>query len=102
MLNSHSTGIQKFILDRLIQIHDEVITPDPEHRQLGNRPDELLQQITAKLADADRLLLDQYDSACAEQLCRQDELIYTEGLMDGIRFGYWVALVGRGIGKIEV
>ena len=72
MLNSHSTGIQKFILDRLVQIHDEVITPDPEHRQLGNRPDELLQQITVKLAEADRLLLDQYDSARMEQLCRQD------------------------------
>ncbi len=34
--------------------------------------------------------------------CRQDELIYNEGLMDGIIMGYWVALIGRGVEKIRV
>jgi hypothetical protein len=28
-----------------------------------------------------------------------DEIVYSEGLMDGIMFGYWVAMVGRGVGK---
>ena len=102
MLNSHATGIQKFILNRLVQIHDEIVTADPEHRQLGERPNELLQQLTNLLPATDRQLLDQYDCARLEQLCRQDELIYNEGLMDGIRFGYWVALVGRGVEKIKV
>ncbi len=102
MLNSRATGIQKFILDRLVQIHDEIVIADPEHQQLGERPDELLQQLSDQLSAPDRQLLDQYDCARLEQLCRQDELIYNEGLMDGIRFGYWVALVGRGVEKIKV
>ncbi len=32
----------------------------------------------------------------------QDELIYSQALMDGILFGYWVALIGRGVEKIKV
>ncbi len=102
MLNSRTTGIQKFILDRLVQIHDEIVIADPEHRQLGERPDKLLQQLSDQLSAPDRQLLDQYDCVRLEQFCRQDELIYNEGLMDGIRFGYWVALVGRGVEKIKV
>ena len=35
MLDYHSTGIQKFILDRLTQIHEEIVYSDPEHRELG-------------------------------------------------------------------
>ena len=102
MLDYHSTGIQKFIFDRLVQIHDEIVFHDPEHRKLGEKPDELMKQLAAKLTPADQDLLDQYDCRRMEQMCRQDEIIYSEGLMDGILFGYWVALVGRGIEKIVV
>lgn len=40
MLTYKSTGIQKFILNRLTQIHDEIVSQDPEYRELGKRPDE--------------------------------------------------------------
>ena len=102
MLDYHCTGIQKMILDRLVQIHEEIVGVDPEYRQLGERPDELLKQLTAKLNHEDQSLLDEYDSACTTRSCRQDELIYNEGLMDGISLGYWVTLVGRGVEKIRV
>ncbi len=102
LLTSHSTGIQKFILDRLIQIHEEIVNTDPEHRQLGEEPGELFKQLVAKLTPDDQLLLDRYECARIEQINRQDELVYTEGLMDGMRFGYWVAVVSRGVEGIGV
>jgi hypothetical protein len=34
MLTSDSTGIQKYILDRLTQIDDEIINDDPRYREL--------------------------------------------------------------------
>ena len=102
MLDYHSTGIQKFILDRLTQIHDEIVKDDLEHRELGERPDELLKLIAAKLTPEDRKLLDEYEDIWIYQINRQDELIYNQGLMDGIMFGYWVAMVGRGVEEIVV
>jgi hypothetical protein len=37
MLNSDSQGINKFILDRLVQIHDEILIHDPEFQELGGK-----------------------------------------------------------------
>jgi hypothetical protein len=56
MLDYHCTGIQKFILDRITQIHEEIVKDDPEFRELGERPDELLKQIAAKLIPEDKKL----------------------------------------------
>ncbi|MCL6591963.1 MAG: hypothetical protein K6U80_18690 [Firmicutes bacterium] len=47
-------------------------------------------------------LLDEYDCGRMSQMNRQDEVIYCQGLMDGMIFGYWVAIVSRRIGKISV
>lgn len=102
MLTSDSTGIQKFIFDRIIQIHDEILIHDPEFRKLGERPDELLKLIAAKLTPEDRKLLDEYENIWIYQINRQDEIIYSHGLMDGIVFGYWVAMVSHGVEKITV
>lgn len=102
MLDYHSTGIQKFIFYRLTQIHDEIIAHDPEQQELGEDPNELFKQLIAKLNPEDQKLLDEYDCRRMEQMNRQDELIYSEGLMDGILFGYWVTVVGRGVEKVKV
>ena len=61
-----------------------------------------MKQLNAKLTPEDQKLLDRFDCARMEQMNRQDELIYSEALMEGILFGYWVALVGRGVEKIKV
>lgn len=45
---------------------------------------------------------DEYDSGRMHQMTRQDEIIYTQGLMEGILWGYWVAVVALGAGKIQV
>ena len=102
MLSYKSTGIQKLIFDRICQIHDEIVFNDPEHREMGEEPQQLMEQLNAKLTPEDQKVLDRFDCARAEQMNRQDEIIYSQALMDGILIGYWVAMVGRGVEKIRV
>ncbi len=102
MLTDKDLGIKKFILDRLMQIDEEIVEADPEYKQLGERPDELLRLVAAKLSPEDNKLLKEYDDIWFNQICRRDELIYSGALMDGILIGYWVAMVSRGVGKIVV
>jgi hypothetical protein len=101
MLTDQDTGIRKFILDRLDPITTEA-EADPEYKELGERPDELLKLAAAKLPPEDKALLKEYDNIWFLQICRRDELIYSAALMDGIMLGYWVALIGRGVEKIKV
>lgn len=87
---------------RIIQIHDEIVYSDPEHRELGEAPRGIDETAKRKLTPEDQKLLDRLDCAYMERMNRQDELLYSEGLMDGILFGYWVALIGGGVEKIRV
>ena len=36
-------------------------------------------------------MLDKYDDVRVRQMNRQDELLFAQGLMEGMMFGYWVA-----------
>jgi hypothetical protein len=102
MLDYTSSGIHKFIFDRLNQIHDEIVFHDPEYRKLGEEPQQLMKQLNAKLTPEDREMLDRFDCSRTEQMNRQDELIYYQALMDGILFGYWVSQIGKGIDNIMI
>ena len=101
MLTDKDLGIKKFILDRIMQI-DELVEEDPEYKELGERPGELLELAAAKLSPEDSKLLKEYDDIWFHQICRRDELIYSAALMDGMMLGYWVAMVGQGVERIKV
>ncbi len=101
MLTDKDLGIKKLILDRLDQITGEA-EADPEYKNLGERPNQLLELAAAKLPLEDKALLEEYDDVWFAQICRQDELIYNAALMDGMSIGYWVAMVARGVEKIKV
>ena len=102
MLTSESQGIQKFILDRLVQIHDETLNRDSELKELGVTSSEIFERLRAKLPTEERQLLDDYDDAKVNQMNRQDEIVFSQGLMEGMIFGYWVARVSLGVEKISV
>ena len=102
MLTYKNSGIQKFILDRICEINDEIVTKDPEYKELFEQIDDWKKQLAAKLTAEDKALLENYEGSWLAQMCRQDEIVYNQGLMDGILWGYWVALVGRGVEKIVV
>jgi hypothetical protein len=74
MLTDQSKGFQKLIFERLYQIRDEILSPDPEYREL----------------------LEEYDSKQLDQTCRQDEILYSRGLMDGIILCRWIERIGKG------
>ncbi len=101
MLTDKDLGIKKLILNRLDQITDEA-EADPEYKNFGERPNQLLELAAAKLPLEDKALLEEYDGIWFAQICRRDEMIYSAALMDGILIGYWVAMVGQGIEKIKV
>ena len=103
MLTDKDLGIKKLILDRIMQINDEIIESDPEYKKLEERPNELLSLMAAKLTPEDKEhLMKEYDNTYFAPICRREELIYSEALMDGMSIGYWVALVARGVEKIKV
>jgi hypothetical protein len=85
-----------------VQIDDEIVEADPEYKRLGERPNELLELAAAKLTPEDGKLLKEYDDIWFQQICRRDELIYNETLMNGILIGYWAAVIGRGVEEIRV
>ena len=98
MLTDQDLGIRKFLIDRLTPIDEEIVEADPEYKELGERPSELLELAAAKLPPEDNELLKEYDDIWFLQICRRDELIYSGALTDGILIGYWVAMVGQGSG----
>ena len=67
MLTYKTTGIQKFIFDRICQIHDEIVFHDPQYREMGEEPAELMKHLNAKLAWSDQEILDRFDCARTEQ-----------------------------------
>ena len=103
MLTDKDLGIKKFILDQIMQIDDEIVNDDPEYKKLEERPNELLRLIATKLALEDNeQLMKEYDNIYFGPICRREELIYSQALMDGMMLGYWVAMVGQGVEKIKV
>ncbi len=96
MLSENSTGINRLIFDRICRICDEIIIHDSEYKELGKIPSELIRQLMAKLPKEDRELLDRYSSGNNQQQNRQDEILYTRGLFDGIWLCKWIERIGRG------
>jgi hypothetical protein len=75
---------------------DEILNPDPEYRELSLAAAELMDRLLDKLDPEDRELLEEYDSKQLDQTCRQDEILYSRGLMDGIILCRWIELIGKG------
>ena len=57
MFTNKDLGIKKFILERIMQIDDEIVQYDPEYKELKERPNELLRLMAAKLTLEDNELL---------------------------------------------
>lgn len=96
MLDYRSKGIHRYIFDRICQIHDEILNNDSEYNELEKIPSELFQRISAKLSPEYREILDQYDCSRMKQLHRQDEIVYSQGFMDGVILSYWIEKIRRG------
>jgi hypothetical protein len=54
-----------------------------------------MDRLLDKLDPEDRELLEEYDSKQLDQTCRQDEILYSRGLMDGIILCRWIERIGK-------
>jgi len=90
MLDSISRPIKEFIFDQIHKIHKNILPRDRVYLELGKKPAEIMQQLIANLTPEEEEMLNEYDEAQAFQMNRQDEIIYSRGLVDGILLGYWV------------
>jgi t-SNARE complex subunit (syntaxin) len=96
MLDYKSKGIHKYIFERICQIQDEILMNDKEYQELGKIPSKLFHKLFEKLSPEDKEILDQYSSESILQLNRQDEILYSYGLMDGIILCRWIERIERG------
>ncbi len=99
MLLSDSEDIQKIIFDRLDKIHERILPLDREYVELEKKPEEILQQLLTTLPSEQQNLLDDYDSSRTALMNRQDELVYIQGMADGILLGRWVDQLRQGAEK---
>src|SRR5690554_2724049 len=99
MANSIRKEIKEFIYDRIYKIHKEILPRDREYRELGKKPAEILQHLFDNLTSEEKEKWNNYDEAQILQMNRQDELVYSRGLVDGILFGYWIDRARQEPGK---
>ncbi len=96
MPGSDSKDIHELIFDRIYKINEAILPRDAEYRERDEKQRALLEQLFARLDQADRELLDEFDVSRTGQMNRRDELFYSRGLMDGILLGWWVDRIRRG------
>jgi hypothetical protein len=94
--NHAKSFIHELLLHRLYQIRDQLLLQDREYRELSEKPSQILQQLVDTLPPEERELLDEYDSGRNVQANREHELIYSRGVMDGIRLMDWIEQVNEG------
>lgn len=82
--------IREFISERIYRIHESILPRDKEYLELGKKPAEIMRQLIAGLTPEKQEMLNEYDEAQTLQMNRQDEIIYSRGLVDGILLGYLV------------
>ena len=102
MLTDKDLGIKKLIYNRVRQIDEEIVDDDPEYRKLSERVDQWKQRIAAKLPPEDQQLLEVYEGCWLALVCRHKEIHFSEGLTEGMIFGYWVAMIGQGVETMKV
>ncbi len=94
MLTDKDLGIKKLILNRLDQITAEA-EADPEYKNLGERPNQLLELAAAKLPLEDKALLEEYDDVWFAQICRSRRADLQRGV-DGWDLAHIICATGIG------
>lgn len=90
MSNKNSKDIKDIIHDRLYKIYKEILPQDKKYQELREKSAEILEQLLESLSLEAKEKFSNYDEALTLQMSRQDALIYSRGLVDGILLGYWI------------
>ena len=96
MLKTWLVIFKDFLNDRTTELYDHLILHDRKHARLAKESRHAMNQLTASLAPEQHELFLDYESAVNCLLNREDELIYQQGLIDGLRMGYYIDKIRRG------
>ena len=87
MLKSWTLILNDFLIDRTMELHDHLLPRDREYLRLQKEYSQATDELAARLGPGEyRLFLD-YEKAATSLVNRSDELIYKQGLIDGLRLG---------------
>lgn len=93
MLKSFKETFGDFMLDRTIEIGDNVLMHNEEYKQIGNKADELFHQIKKLLPKKQQHLMLDLESYYNDKMTLSQDIIYEQGLKDGIEIKNFVKLV---------
>ena len=84
---------EKFVDERTIDIGSNIVLKDPEYIRLVNEVDKIHFQIRDMLPDEFKHLIGQYEDICNLMQARAQDIMYEQGLKDGIEFKNRLRLV---------
>ncbi len=96
MLKTWPFLLEDFLGDRTLELCQKLLSRDREYIRREKEYDQALDRFTGSLGPEEfRLFLD-YESAANAMAGREDELIYRQGLIDGVRLGYYIDRIRQG------
>ena len=84
MLKSFIIKTQLILTNRVAEVEEHLILPDPRYQELNTKLNEVMDQLGQNLpSEKERLLLD-LDKVCLERDDLAYRMMYRRGLIDGI------------------
>jgi hypothetical protein len=85
MLKGHNQYFKGYIIDRTEEIGQEILVNNQRYRELNTEISEVQQALADNLSPQLQPLLGRYDNAEAEQDSVIIEIMYQQGLIDGLK-----------------
>ncbi|MGD8399518.1 MAG: hypothetical protein PVH64_01070 [Bacillota bacterium] len=99
MIKTWPVILKDFVNSRTIELCNKFLPRDREYVRLKKEFSRALEQLDAGLTpEANQLFLN-YESAETQMESRKGDLLYQQGLFDGLRLGRLIDRTGRGIGR---
>ncbi len=96
MLKPWPVLFNDFILGRVMECYEKLLRSDPEFTRLDAEMGQAMDRLMEQLDPAVQQFFLDYEST-ANTLARwENELIYRQGLIDGLRLADWVDRIKRG------
>lgn len=90
MLKPWPAILNDFLIDRTAEIHEALVPRDREYQRLHADFSRTMDQLTAGFDPETYQLFLDYESAATGRVNRSEELVYRQGLIDGLRLGRYI------------
>jgi hypothetical protein len=97
MLKTWPDVFEDFVKHRTIELVDKFFSQDREYTRLQEELSQELAQLSTGLDPEENQLFQNYQNAAAGRESRRGDLLYQQGLMDGLRLGELIDRISQGI-----